>query len=653
MSESGPNSLNYSKNRAEAGAEIGAKKHEYKERGEKIVGIAKEKEYNIQKAKIGATIAEIAKRQGIEDFDPTNKNQVKQVISEFLMNTCGIDDFDINNQEHRKYAMEVLGTMQEGRKLDRQEGRKPDKQDNRESDVQHDKIEKSKVDPNKLKNNKGLKKFFIRAGALALAMGLAAGLFLARNNNKKSGGNVPSSALEEIQEDTEQGDNSSEFEEAEIGIKDGYGEKGMWLSENKSGPYDFASATEVAEACDNDEVEMIKYTAHNQVESFADYLANLPERLQPEGFKGLSIIETEAKLESLSDEDFAKVQQHFDGVMDQAFTRRVTLNGEYENSYMRKKDANGDAVHGNMELVGCSTNENGIVVNEFYWPDNQGGEIGTMDVKIIYGEDGNIVKGCNQAVNKKGAKPILYSGMAIVVEQTTPPTSQVEQPGEKGSPTPTPTPETPAPTPETPTPTPETPTPTPETPTPTPETPTPEPKNLEAEQKNAGDVVTPLELNEEVTPPTTIEQDQANFEAIQQQQAEDQARAEEAARVAAEQAAREQAAAAEAEQRRQAEEAARQAELAQMQEAERQQREAAEAEAQRAAEEAARAAAEQAAREQAAAAEAERARAAEEAARQQAQQEADNQAQANSEAATANEDATAEQRAEMFADGDF
>ena len=581
MSESGPNSLNYSKNRAEAGAEIGAKKHEYKERGEKIVGIAKEKEYNIQKAKIGATIAEIAKRQGIEDFDPTNKNQVKQVISEFLMNTCGIDDFDINNQEHRKYAMEVLGTMQEGRKLDRQEGRKPDQQDNRESDIQHDKIEKSKVDPNKLKNNKGLKKFFIRAGALALAMGLAAGLFLARNNNKKGGSNVPSSALEEIQEDTEQGDNSSELEEAEIGIKDGYGEKGMWLSENKSGPYDFASATEVAEACDNDEVEMIKYTAHNQVESFADYLANLPERLRPEGFKGLSIIETEAKLESLSDEDFAKVQQHFDGVMDQAFTRRVTLNGEYENSYMRKKDANGDAVHGNMELVGCSTNENGIVVNEFYWPDNQGGEIGTMDVKIIYGEDGNIVKGCNQAVNKKGAKPILYSGMAIVVEQTTPPTSQVEQPGEKGSPTPTPTPETP--------------TPTPETPTPTPETPTPEPKNLEAEQKNAGDVVTPLELNEEVTPPTTIEQDQANFEAIQQQQAEDQARAEEAARAAAE----------------------------------------------------------QAAREQAAAAEAERARAAEEAARQQAQQEADNQAQANSEAATANEDATAEQRAEMFADGDF
>ena len=86
-----------------------------------------------------------------------------------------------------------------------------------------------------------------------------------------------------------------ETAERERGIYDGYGEKGMYLSEHKTSPVAFANATEVAEVCDDDEVEMIKYTAHNQVESFADYLANLPEELQPDGFKGLSILETVAK----------------------------------------------------------------------------------------------------------------------------------------------------------------------------------------------------------------------------------------------------------------------------------------------------------------------------------------------------------------------
>ncbi|MBQ3293122.1 hypothetical protein IJG93_02350 [Candidatus Saccharibacteria bacterium] len=495
----------------------------------------------------------------------------------------------------------------------------------------------SKVDAEKIKSNPALKKFFIRAAVIAASAAVLVGVLAGRNNKEGGGGNVPPSALEQVQENDEVDLDNSEIKEAEQGIKDGYGEKGMWLSEKKSGPYNFGAATEIAEVTDSDEVEMIKYTADNQVESFADYLANLPEELQPDGFRGLSILETEAKLEGLSNEELAAVHNHFNNTMDKAFTRRVALEGKYQNAYMRQKNSNGDVVHGNMELVACTTDENGDVANQYFWVDENGNEIGSMTIKILYDEDGNIKNGCMQIVNKEGSKSGVYDNMETVPDSPTPLTPVPVNPDKPSNPDQPSNPDKPD-NPDTPTPTPE-PTPKP-TPEPTP-APTPEPKNVEAEKKIAGDVVTPLELDEKVTPQTTLEQDQASFEAIQKQQAEDKAKAEEAAKVAAEQAAREQAAAVEAEQRRQTEEAAKQAADAE--------RAAAEAEAAKKADEAAKAAAEQAAREQAAAAEAERAAAAEEAARQRAQQEADSSAAANSAASSANAGATAEERANLFA----
>ncbi|MBP5647827.1 hypothetical protein J6X04_00865 [Candidatus Saccharibacteria bacterium] len=201
------------------------------------------------------------------------------------------------------------------------------------------------------------------------------------------------------------------FEKETIGIKDGYGEKGMWLSEKKTSQNAFTSAEEVAEVCDNDECEMMKYAADNQVESFADYLANLPEEEQPEGFKGLSILETEKKLESLSDEEYEAIQKQYNGTMDRAFTRRVTVNGEKNNAYMRHKG--GDVVHENMELVKCTTNESNLEVTEFYWLDENGNEIGSMMVKMtpVYDENGNIVgfKGCMQVISDKDSP--VYDGL--------------------------------------------------------------------------------------------------------------------------------------------------------------------------------------------------------------------------------------------------
>ena len=397
------------------------------------------------------------------------------------------------------------------------------------------------------------------------------------------------------------------------GIYDGYGEKGMYLSEHKTSSVAFANATEVAEVCNADEVDMLLYTAHNQVESFADYLANLPEELQPDGFKGLNLTQTEAKLESLSPEEFTALEGTFATIMNNALTRRVTLNGRYDNAYMRVKNPGQDIVHENMELVRCTTNENNLEVTQFYWTDASGREIGTMTVKMtpIRDEKGVIssFKGCEQVVNPEGSS-IIYTGMPEI------------------------------PDPDTPTP------PGPDTPTPPgPDTPDLTPKDPQQEIAHAGPDVTPLELDEDVTPPTTLEQDQANFAAIEQQRQEDAARQAEAERVAAQQAEAERQAAAQAEARRQAE-----AEAAAQRSAEQAAAEAArQAEANRAAE----AAAQQAAQEQQARAAEEAAAAQEAAARQQAQAEANAAAQQAAPEAASHADDSAAERANLFENGDF
>ncbi|MBR3115841.1 hypothetical protein IKF30_01280 [Candidatus Saccharibacteria bacterium] len=494
---------------------------------------------------------------------------------------------------------------------------------------------------NASKKNNGIKKFL----ATALIGGLTAIMIAGGIKNKSKTTqpeSTPISQDKEIKDPSDFYSSNFENQESQKGIQDAYDKKGMWLSGTKSSEYAFASASEVAEVCDNDECEMIKYTAHNQVESFADYLANLPEQLQPEGFKGLSIIETEQKLESLSDEEYDNIRNQFDETIDNAFTRRTKLDGQYSNAYMRLRDGASGVTHDNMELVECTTNENNLEVTQFYWTDQDGNEIGSMTVKIIHNEDGTI-EGCEQVVNKVGEKAYLYAGL-VSIPDLVPSTPTPDQP--------TPTPDQPTPTPDQPTPTP---TPDQPTPTPTPENPTvtPAPKNPEAERENAGPNVTPLELDENVTPSTTLEQDQANFEAIRQQQADDANKATEAERVANEQATKEAQATTEAENRRQTQEANRQNELNQMSESERQQREAGEAEAKRLANEAADKAVSEAAKVQEEKAEQERQNAAERESREQTQTRANNQAEANSAEATSNQGATDTDRSAALANGDF
>ncbi len=290
----------------------------------------------------------------------------------------------------------------------------------------------------KLKKKGGAKRFFATIIPVAIAAAIAAGAIIGvglmgRSNNRDNKTQTESS----VDADDASGENNET-----LGIYDGYGEIGMWLSENKAGEFNFANAAEVAPLFNNDECEMVKYTAYNQVESMADYMANLPDSLQPEGFKGLSILETEQKLQSLSDTEFNAIRAQFNQTIDNAFTRRITVNGEQQNAYMRLIDPSLPATHDNMELVECTTNENNLEVTQFYWLDADGNEIGSMTMKLIPVRDanGDIVsfEGCEQIINPLGENPALYGGLETIVE--TPETPD----------TPETTPETPPETPETP-----------------------------------------------------------------------------------------------------------------------------------------------------------------------------------------------------------
>ncbi len=277
--------------------------------------------------------------------------------------------------------------------------------------------------------SKGFKRFFCAAAAAVIMALTIAGVIHIPDNTKATTLANPKQAEQtmETEEVDESGENENAIKdyESEKGIIDGYDKKGMFLSPNKGGENDFAAAKEVAEVCEYDECEMIKYVAKNQVESFADYLASMPKELQPEGFKGLGLVETEAKLESLSPEEFDKVFEKFCNDVDDAFTKRVELNGEYENAYMRLKDPSKPVTRDNIELVHCSTVEAGLYVVQFYWLDDDGNEIGNMTVKIIYDEEtGDIKDGCAQAVHKKGTIDIYKR-----LDDIDPPESGMEDSG--------------------------------------------------------------------------------------------------------------------------------------------------------------------------------------------------------------------------------
>ncbi|MDO4220294.1 MAG: hypothetical protein Q4D22_03660, partial [Candidatus Saccharibacteria bacterium] len=250
-----------------------------------------------------------------------------------------------------------------------------------------------------------VKKYGRRIGIGAAALLL---LFGAGSRINKNIQNVPTSTGDE-QRETFDGDLDQRYQEAlenmeSHGILDGYGEKGMWLSETKTGPYNFADAEAVAEAVETDDArEMVKYTAFHQSESFADYMVGMPDEARPEQLRGITDIrEMEAAIEGLSNDDHKAVFEAFSDTLDGATVEDVVLEGRYDNAYMRLQDREGDVVHQNMELVRCTTTEHGTHAKRIIIHDKEGNEIGSFIVKA--NADTSVgKKGCMQVVRPVGA----------------------------------------------------------------------------------------------------------------------------------------------------------------------------------------------------------------------------------------------------------
>lgn len=256
----------------------------------------------------------------------------------------------------------------------------------------------------------------IMAGAIALG-GIVGIASTALFGNQAS---APSDEPKSEQPANQAGENQEALQH-----KDGYYEAGMFMTKDN---HDFADAKVVGETIGtNNPAEILIYTAMNQVESFADYLANLPTELQSEGYRGKSILETEEWLESLSDDQYNTELTRFAHIMrNNATPEMVTLNGSFQNAYM-DKEGDGAATHENVKLVACTTQEDGTRAIRFNFHDDDGKELSsTMTVKIsikdivydeVHDETYYVIEGeggCTQVVNPDGTVTYLYNGMKTI-----------------------------------------------------------------------------------------------------------------------------------------------------------------------------------------------------------------------------------------------
>lgn len=235
-----------------------------------------------------------------------------------------------------------------------------------------------------------------------------------------------------------------EDQETARGIYDGYYDAGMFMSQNKGTPYDFANAAEVAQALNtNDEVEVLKQVAHCEVEALADQLAGYPDEVKaqfgvPQEFMGLGLADTEAKLQSLDAESYDKIQSINDSILDAAFTRDAVLNGTYANAGM---ELDGEtATHDTVRAVACVTQEDGTKARELYWTADGNAnspEIGSVLTKITMSDDHQeILGGCTQFVIAYTVGDQAYVGLKVIQQNPDGSTTIIaSDPGDPGQPT--------------------------------------------------------------------------------------------------------------------------------------------------------------------------------------------------------------------------
>lgn len=369
--------------------------------------------------------------------------------------------------------------------------------------------------------------------------------------------------------------------------------------------------------------------ANDEPEALASYAYNafIDEEKEELGIKGLTMTEIDQKF---NEEGGGTLQAKLLSKLAQILKSEDTEfkfyleNGTEHTNYMYFVDTDGDGVYTPEKIhlgYDTKTRKDAPQVDIYRTIRN---EHGSYTIKVL-----DLNEECGYQPNYE----IAPEGVEKIDSEK--PVNKVIPPAPVTPNTPsTPTPNTPTPN----TPTPDTPTPdkpTPDKPVPDKPKPKPDdhiPKDPEAEKKNAGEHVTPLPIDNNVTPPTTEKQDRENFDDVAKQREQERLDAEEAARIAAAQAEAEAAARKAAEDAERANEQAEQA---------------------RAAEEAARKAAEEAAREQQENHDQIQQNVEDERAREAAQEQADERADVNSEISDFHADDTASQRANDFASGNF
>lgn len=333
--------------------------------------------------------------------------------------------------------------------------------------------------------DKQTRKRFWRIGKRALtvllsASMLAGGAAMVRNLMHRDAG-ASTAPIESTDSGLDEEETAEAAEENEVmRLTDGYDEKGEWLEgydENlnytgdaKGGPNNFVDVELVREAIGEDASfgDMLTYNAEHQSESFAAYMAAMPDSMKPEWLRGKTAAESEEAIENASDEDYAEAFRIFKLAYGDAGYEDMRLEGEdIASLYMYLEDGATEVNHDTMHL-GVS-----------HWDNAH------RDVMKVTFSDGSYVlisKGCLQpVVIIRGEEPKVIRGLREIGDNPdtgTPSKPSNETPPTPDKPTPPPTPEQPKPPVEL------------------------EAKNIEAEIANAGPDVDQQELNNEITPPT-------------------------------------------------------------------------------------------------------------------------------------------------------
>jgi hypothetical protein len=303
--------------------------------------------------------------------------------------------------------------------------------------------EKSPEKVNEAKNgqkkNSALKNLVRSAAIGAAVLAVAFGVTMATVNNKANTVNPQESSIEYVVDSPIP--STAEFEANYEGIRDGYGETGMWVDANYGkGSNRFADAKMMYEdgGVPGDAREFVKNVGNNEVEAMASYLFGMPDQLLPEEYQGLTSSQMENKLESLSDEEFESIRSYFNEVVDKAVAEDTTLNGVYHNFYIGEKDKDGKYEHDNMELKQCQTSERGTRATKLTWFDGDQ-EIGSMIVKLGHKEgvtekDDDSWEGCVQVVFTEDSPKVIIIDSPVIPTPPgeTPPPDVTPPPGNPG-----------------------------------------------------------------------------------------------------------------------------------------------------------------------------------------------------------------------------